>query len=371
MRQLLFLIQLLAIIVAAQSLPRHWKRAPVRGTFNVDLYAFNKPRMNLARQEGGKVLPMVQLLEQLSHSSRSTMPKSHYRNLDGTIEADTNSSLSTVRANLYSNEFLSQNVGSKKIVKLNTLADGKPVRENIEEQEEPLKVKLPLPEAAETATTVSPATENSSAKTNETIEINTVETVMEMKLLESMPTETPLKQTDDGQQTDNDREVKSTAKPLRMKSKRKQSKAKAKTAVPTTMKTKTQNETETTMAANLRPASATPSSPSSSPSSPPSTSSSHVKEPGMGLATQSPEISTHRPTEAVVTVPTPARKGSKTKTKRRGSQRRPTKEEIETTTNWWQILPYAEIRTFLNTIYDSITDDDDERAGGMSRSFGF
>ncbi|EDW85918.2 uncharacterized protein Dwil_GK19224 [Drosophila willistoni] len=313
MRQLLFLIQLLAIIVAAQSLPRHWKRAPVRGTFNVDLYAFNKPRMNLARQEGGKVLPMVQLLEQLSHSSRSTMQKSHYRNLDETIEADTNSSLSTVRANLYSNEFLSQNVGSKKIVKLNTLADGKPVRDNIKLQDEPLKVKLPLPEAGKTATTDSTTTESSSAKTNENIEINTVETVMEMKLQESMPTETPLKQTDD----------------------------------------------------------ATPSSPSPSSSPPSPPSSSHVKEPGMGLATQSPEISTHRPTEAAVTVASPARKGSKTKTKRRGSQRRPAKEEIETTTNWWQILPYAEIRTFLNTIYDSITDDDDERAGGMSRSFGF
>lgn len=50
--------------------------------------------------------------------------------------------------------------------------------------------------------------------------------------------------------------------------------------------------------------------------------------------------------------------------KRKGAQRRPSEEqEIETTTNWWHILPYAEIRKFLNTIYDSITDeDDDERA---------
>ncbi|XP_017958334.1 trichohyalin [Drosophila navojoa] len=50
-------------------------------------------------------------------------------------------------------------------------------------------------------------------------------------------------------------------------------------------------------------------------------------------------------------------------------KRRPTDEqEIETTTNWWQILPYAEIRKFLNTIYDSIADDDDandERAQRM------
>lgn len=59
-------------------------------------------------------------------------------------------------------------------------------------------------------------------------------------------------------------------------------------------------------------------------------------------------------------------------------KRRPTDEqEIETTTNWWQILPYAEIRKFLNTIYDSIADDDadeeraqrlrPERGGGAGR----
>lgn len=59
---------------------------------------------------------------------------------------------------------------------------------------------------------------------------------------------------------------------------------------------------------------------------------------------------------------------SKGKGKRRGAQRRPSaaatdEQDIETTTNWWQILPYAEIRKFLNTIYDSMTDEaDDERA---------
>lgn len=59
--------------------------------------------------------------------------------------------------------------------------------------------------------------------------------------------------------------------------------------------------------------------------------------------------------------------GQKT-TKGKGKRRPTDEQEIETTTNWWQILPYAEIRKFLNTIYDSIADDDDandERAQRM------
>ncbi|KAH8371170.1 hypothetical protein KR093_006360, partial [Drosophila rubida] len=85
---------------------------------------------------------------------------------------------------------------------------------------------------------------------------------------------------------------------------------------------------------------------------------------------ESPEISTTSSTHAT---PTSALPGNKKKGKgkgkrRKGSQRRPSgsqqEQEIETTTNWWQILPYAEIRKFLNTIYDSITEDDDDRRLG-------
>ncbi|XP_033252358.1 uncharacterized protein LOC108158006 [Drosophila miranda] len=185
---LLLLIQLLVFRVRGTP-AKHWRRAPAHGVFNVDLYAYNKPRMNLAghQSRSGPAPPMGQLLEQLSQQSRRyAVQKSHYRNLDDaaevysqsrpngmekqhkqankTIESqivnmqltplEMNSSLSKAHAHehLYSSEFHVQNIGAKKIVQLNTLSSSherKPVREQVmglEQEVHPLKVELALPQ---------------------------------------------------------------------------------------------------------------------------------------------------------------------------------------------------------------------------------
>ncbi|XP_034106304.1 uncharacterized protein DDB_G0284459 [Drosophila albomicans] len=182
-------VKILIIIALASQPPavvhgarKHWKRAPVHGVFNVDVYAYNKPLSNLVGKqtiaEPGQALPMGQLLEQLSHISRRelTVAKSHYRNLDtdnymasypevasanATADAEQiitqrkqsnedlkltettatatsnsepinsqlaeqqmNSSLKNSHAmrNLYSHEFHVQHMGKRKIVLLNTLS---------------------------------------------------------------------------------------------------------------------------------------------------------------------------------------------------------------------------------------------------------
>ncbi|EDW48746.1 GM22042 [Drosophila sechellia] len=47
---LLLLIQSCALVARATP-ARHWRRAPTHGVFNVDVYAYNKPRMNLVRRQ--------------------------------------------------------------------------------------------------------------------------------------------------------------------------------------------------------------------------------------------------------------------------------------------------------------------------------
>ncbi|KAI8036894.1 uncharacterized protein LOC128256170 [Drosophila gunungcola] len=422
---LLLLIQSCALVARATP-ARHWRRAPSHGVFNVDVYAYNKPRMNLAgrramaRRSSPDPPPMDHLLQQISqHSRRSADQRSHYRNLDDEVGQSRASELSKTiensainmqlmplqmnsglhaQENLYSNEFHVQSVGAKKIVQLNTLTtdhERKPVVEEVmaqrqqqEEQQEPLKVKLTLPElpehnAAETeallgqdsigkedgpasdATTTAPAGESLTSVKKTMAPSGTIIDMAStgMQQLVSRPTTENAGDTSTKAHSGMKRKDETRARPPRPKAKRKQTPTGAKSS----------NETDTKMSASqavTSPATAAPaaaSSPETNPILRPSRGPSKAKQPTKELETQSPEISTHRP---LTTNSKGKGKGKgKGKDKRRQeSQRRPAnagvmEEEIETTTNWWQILPYAEIRKFLNTIYDTIADDaDDERA---------
>ncbi|XP_033234263.1 uncharacterized protein [Drosophila pseudoobscura] len=446
---LLLLIQLLALRVRGTP-AKHWRRAPAHGVFNVDLYAYNKPRMNLAghQSRSGPAPPMGQLLEQLSqHSRRSAVQKSHYRNLDDaaevysqsrsngmeeqhkqankTIESQIvnmqltplqmNSSLSKAHAheNLYSSEFHVQNIGAKKIVQLNTLSSSherKPVREQVmglEQEVHPLKVELALPQLpieeeeegeqvnqhngpVESNRTNEEQTASSSTTTEASVDLTAParESLASVKKTLAEPaSQTIIDMVSTGTQeivsqlTAENADDKDTmghlvselvhhsgrnetaAKRTQLKPKRKQTKK----GTVTRTKTKTPNEIDTKMTASpavtLVPASTFHTAPA--PTHLSTSSSIDKQKPVKELETQSLEISNR-----------PVRTKGKGKGKgklRPGSQRRPSttgmQEEIETTTNWWQILPYAEIRTFLNTIYDTITDndnDDDERATGAA-----
>ncbi|EDW91349.1 uncharacterized protein LOC6530747 [Drosophila yakuba] len=430
---LLLLIQSCALVARATP-ARHWRRAPTHGVFNVDVYAYNKPRMNLVRRQAIEsrstqdAPPLDHMLQQISHHSRrSTEQRSHYRNLDEDMEvlpmpiavqeqpSELNKTIESpainmqlmplqmntamhARENLYSNEFHVQSVGTKKIVQLNTLTidhERKPVDEEVmtqkqqeqeqQVQQEPLKMKLTLPELAENnaeAAEVLPAR-------NKVKEVNAAGTAPAGEPVTSVkkpmaPSETIIDKPSTGMQqvvspttAENADDTGTMAqsgkrkkdepkgRPPRPKSKRKQ---KPTGGAPAS------NETEIKMTANRvvtasLPGALRPETPETNPIRGPGTGPLNAKQPTKELATQSlsPEISTHRP---LTTKSGGKGKGKgKGKDKRRqGSQRRPAiagamEEEIETTTNWWQILPYTEIRKFLNTIYDTIADDgDDERA---------
>ncbi|KAH8260960.1 hypothetical protein KR044_001112, partial [Drosophila immigrans] len=471
---------------------KHWKRAPVHGVFNVDVYAYNKPLANLAGKqstpEPGQALPMGQLLEQLSHSSRRevTMAKSHYRNLDtdnymarnqgvvavataaaanatadgeqiitqrkqlsgdlGIAAAATSSEAinrqlggeqpmnvswkdSQAMRNLYSHEFHVQHKGKRKIVLLNTLSNNGSKPDSAEvmtEQTQPLNWKLAMPqldemEEDEEQTTTpkmiengtlemppKPDSEHSPAistlgqmegigqstieqpnKSYATDDIagiddskhgakdannmtaieapNTANAYDKEQLMSKPQNDTDDDDDDDAKRSDsrhdNDgqasginampqpkpqpesmpRPVAAADKPLTVpKAKRRQTKPKTK---------KRPNEIDTKPTTSSSGATLL-------------VGTSNVKAP----AKESPEISTTTSSTHAPTLPLPGnKKKSKGKGKRRkGSQRRPSgsqleeEQEIETTTNWWQILPYAEIRKFLNTIYDSIAEDDDD-----------
>ncbi|XP_033156438.1 uncharacterized protein LOC117138436 [Drosophila mauritiana] len=425
---LLLLIQSCALV--ARAIPaRHWRRAPTHGVFNVDVYAYNKPRMNLVRRQaiGSRSTqdapPMDRVLQQISHHSRrSTEQRSHYRNLDEDLEvlpmpiavqeqaSELNKTIESpainmqlmplqmnstmhARENLYSNEFHVQSIGTKKIVQLNTLTsdhERKPVVEVMaqqqqdQEQQEPLKVKLTLPVLPENnaeETEVLPATNKvgeadaaGTAPAGETLTsvkktMAPSETIIDkpstgMQQLVSPTTAENAGDTgtkaQSGVQRKKDEQKAGPPRP-RPKTKRKQKP----TGAPTS------NETDIKMTANrvvTAPVTG-PVRPETNPIVGPGSGPLNAKQPAKELETQSlsPEISTHRP---LTTKSRGKGKGKgKGKDKRRqGSQRRPAiagvmEEEIESTTNWWQILPYAEIRKFLNTIYDTIADDgDDERA---------
>ncbi|XP_017051567.1 mediator of RNA polymerase II transcription subunit 15 [Drosophila ficusphila] len=434
---LLLLIQSWALVAGAIP-ARHWRRAPSHGVFNVDVYAYNKPRMNLAFRQGISSRsvqdppPMDHLLHQISqHSRRSTDQRSHYRNLDqeadvevlpmaGQIQASElnktieepainmqlmqlqMNSVQHAPENLYSNEFHVQKVGTKKIVQLNTLAseaERKPVAEEVmaqrqqkpeqPEQQEPMKVKLTLPElhennAAETEAVVTGQNKNRKDEdvpaSNATLTAAAAAgespagvkktmapsgTIIDMastgmQQLVSQPTAENAGDTSTKAQSGRRKNKDETRqRPPRPKTKRKQTPTGAKAS----------NETDTKMTASqvvTTPISgAAPAAPPAAAAAP---ESNPIRRPSPGpLRVKQPEISTHRP------LTTNGKNKNKSKGKgkdkrRQGTQRRPAnaaamEEEIETTTNWWQILPYAEIRKFLNTIYDTIADDvDDERA---------
>ncbi|XP_034142232.1 uncharacterized protein LOC117592496 [Drosophila guanche] len=437
---LLLLIQLLALRVRGTP-AKHWRRAPAHGVFNVDLYAYNKPRMNLAghQSRSGLSPPMGQLLEQLSqHSRRSAAQSAHYRNLDDagelypheeeldkeqhkTIESQAvnmqltpvqmDSTLSEAHApeNLYSSEFHVQSVGAKKIVQLNTLSAGherKPVREQVmgqeqeqEQDEHPLQVELALPQLPEKEEEkeVKPVEQHHNGGTDarapagawesltsvkETLAEPASETIIDTALTGMLQIVSQLTagNADDkhtkghpgGELVYHSGTNETVAKRTRVKARRKPAKA----GTGTRTRTKAPNEIDTKMTASpaVTPAPGTASAapapaPIVAPPHPSTSLSVDKRQPPVKeLETQSPEISTHRP---VRTKGKGKAKGKGKGKRRPGSQRRPSttvmQEEIETTTNWWQILPYAEIRTFLNTIYDTITDnDDDERATGAA-----
>ncbi|KAH8290467.1 hypothetical protein KR054_003303 [Drosophila jambulina] len=424
---------------------KHWRRAPAHGVFNVDIYAYNKPRMNLARRQAvmQDPPPMGHLLQQIAqHSRRSPEQRSHYRNLDEdtevlpsaqpekkTIEDQAiNMQLMPLqmnsgphaRENLYSNEFHVQNIGVKKIVQLNTLTVGhehKPVAEEVmapsqQQQQQPLKVKLTLPELDENnaggteivqqgdeigkvdTTTLAPAPAPSPASpapsptppTKAPVTVPAGESLTSVKKtmapsgtiidmastgmqqLVSQPTAENAGDTSTKAQSGKKKKDETRARPTRPKTRRK----------PTQTGARTSNETDTKMTANQ--AVTTPvlisvhvPAPVSAPAAAnpilaPTSGPSNVKQPAKALETQSPEISTHRPLTTKRSRTKTKGKGKGKDKRRQGSHGRPAsagvmEEEIETTTNWWQILPYAEIRKFLNTIYDTIADDvDDDRA---------
>ncbi|KAH8280445.1 hypothetical protein KR018_007487, partial [Drosophila ironensis] len=424
---------------------KHWRRAPARGVFNVDLYAYNKPRMNLARRQldpSRSVAPplMGHLLEQISqHSRRSADPRSHFRNLEDEVATlpmpmalqeheieepainmqlmplQVNSSLHA-RSNLYSSEFHVQNIGSKKIVQLNTLTldhERKPVVEEViaqqskrqqeqEEQQErePLKVKLTLPElpennaaeeaeteqdtingaAADTLASEAPSTTvvewESPASVKKTMApsgtiIDTASAGMQPLVSQSAAQNADDNSTKSSSGPDKKSQDETRARPARPKTRRKQTPSKG---------TRGSNETDTKMTASPAVSAASLAAVSVSGTAKPILGTipgpGSAKQPAKESETQSPEISTHHPLATPSPSPSKSKNRSKSKSKgkgkgkdkrRQGIQRRPVsgamEEEIETTTNWWQILPYAEIRKFLNTIYDTIADDiEDERA---------
>ncbi|KAH8331771.1 hypothetical protein KR074_011149 [Drosophila pseudoananassae] len=422
---LLLVIQSWALVARATP-AKHWRRAPAQGVFNVDVYAYNKPRMNLVRRQAGGSVdppPMGHLLQQISqHSRRSADPRSHYRNLDGdvgqmrgqTIEDPAiNMQLMPLQVNssqhaqgkshLYSNEFHVQNIGAKKIVQLNTLGsdhDRKPVVEEVmaekqeqqqQQPEQPLKVKLSLPELPEqqeqvellelpennvaagaeteqdtikkpdTTPLTIPGAENPTSVKKTMAPSGTIIDMAATGMQELVNQSTGQNADDTNTKASNGKKRPQEAKvrPGRPKTRRKQTQSHTQTG------TRTSNETDTKMTASQASNTAVTPAPVLSPVLKPSPGPGTARQPMKELETQSPEISTHRP------LPTKSKSQSKGKGKNKrrqdASQRRPAsgamEEEIETTTNWWQILPYAEIRKFLNTIYDTIADDvDDERA---------
>ncbi|KAH8258108.1 hypothetical protein KR038_005757 [Drosophila bunnanda] len=452
MRLPLLLLLVHACALVARATPaKHWRRAPAHAVFNVDIYAYNKPRMNLARRQAllQDPPPMGQLLHQIAqHSRRSPEQRSHYRNLDEDVEVlpaalpekktiedqAINMQLMPLqmnsgphaRENLYSNEFHVQNIGVKKIVQLNTLTIGhehKPVGEEVmapsqqQEQEQPLKVKLTLPGLAENnageteivpqgdeiekvdnstlASASTPAPDPSPAlalapapapasKAPVTVpageSLTSVKKTMApsgtiidmastgMQQLVSQPTAENAGDTSTKAQSAKKKKDETRARPPRPKTRRK----------PTQTGARTTNKTDTKMTASQAvttpvpvPAPAPASAPAPAATNSilvPSPGPSNVMQPTKELETQSPEISTHRPLTTKRSRTKSKSKGKGKDKRRQGSQRRPAsagvmEEEIETTTNWWQILPYAEIRKFLNTIYDTIADDvDDDRA---------
>jgi len=291
--------------------------------------------------------------------------------------------------NLYSNEFHVQSIGAKKIVQLNTLTtdhERKPVAEEVmspeeqNEQQEPLKVKLTLPELPENnaATTEAVPGQDKVEKDGEALASNAPVTAAAgdeaaltsvkktmapsgtiidmastgMQQLVSRPTAENAGDMDTKAHSAKRKKDETRVRPPRPKTRRKQTPTGAKAS----------NETDTKMTANR-----VVTTPGPNPILGPSPAPLDAKQPAKELETQSPEISTHRP--LTTTSKSKGKGKGKGKDKRRqDTQRRPAnagvmEEEIETTTNWWQILPYAEIRKFLNTIYDTIADDvDDERA---------
>ncbi|XP_043066990.1 uncharacterized protein [Drosophila bipectinata] len=405
---LLLVIQSWALVARATP-AKHWRRAPAQGVFNVDVYAYNKPRMNLVRRQAGGSLdapPMGHLLQQISqHSRRSADPRSHYRNLDGdvsqmrgqTIEDPAiNMQLMPLQVNssqhaqgqshLYSSEFHVQNIGAKKIVQLNTLSsdhDRKPVVEEVvaekqeqqqQQPEQPLKVKLSLPELPEqqeqdtikkpdTTPLTIPGAENPTSVKKTMAPSGTIIDMAATGMQELVNQSTGQNADDTNTKASNVKKRPQEAKvrPGRPKTRRKQTG----TQTHTPTGTRTSNETDTKMTASQASNTAVTPAPVLSPILKPSPGPGSARQPMKELETQSPKISTHRP----LATKSKSQSKGKGKNKRRqgASQRRPASgamaEEIETTTNWWQILPYAEIRKFLNTIYDTIADDvDDERA---------
>ncbi|KAH8358246.1 hypothetical protein KR084_009079 [Drosophila pseudotakahashii] len=371
-------------LVARANPARHWRRAPSHGVFDVDVYAYNKPLMNLAgRQKRVEdALPMVDLLQQISqHSRRSTEPRSHYRKLEeeeeevllpmnGTINMQLmplqmNSTVHA-RENLYSNEFHVQSIGAKKIVQLNTLTgdhERKPVVEEEvmtpkeEEQQEPLKVKLTLPELQENNGQDKVGTEDpeASASNAPVTAAPSGEGERESSLLTSVkktmaPSGTIIDMASTGMQ-----QLVGAGDTGTKKKNQDETRVRTKSRPKTRRKhkptgAKASNETDTKMTV------ATPPAPYAAP--PLKSNPLLTANPGpLELETQSPEISTHRP----ATAKAKGKGKGKGKNKRRKDSLM--EEEIETTTNWWQILPYTEIRKFLNTIYDTIADDADDERG--------
>jgi len=369
-------------------------------------------RLAMESRSSQDVPPMGHLLQQISHHSRrSTEQRPHYRNLDQEVEVlpmagqanqtikdpainmqlmplQMNSALHA-QENLYSNEFHVQSIGAKKIVQLNTLTtdhERKPVAEEVmspeeqNEQQEPLKVKLTLPELPENnaATTEAVPGQDKVEKDGEALASNAPVTAAAgdeaaltsvkktmapsgtiidmastgMQQLVSRPTAENADDMDTKAHSAKRKKDETRVRPPRPKTRRKQTPTGAKAS----------NETDTKMTANR-----VVTTPGPNPILGPSPAPLDAKQPAKELETQSPEISTHRP--LTTTSKSKGKGKGKGKDKRRqDTQRRPAnagvmEEEIETTTNWWQILPYAEIRKFLNTIYDTIADDvDDERA---------
>ncbi|XP_017025097.1 uncharacterized protein [Drosophila kikkawai] len=416
-------------LVATATPAKHWRRAPAHGVFNVDIYAYNKPRMNLARRQVQlqDPPPMGHLLQQIAqHSRRSPEQRSHYRNLDENVDMvmpvaqpekktivdqAINMQLMPLqmnsgphaRENLYSNEFHVQNIGVKKIVQLNTLTIGhehKPVGEEVmaqsqqEQEQQPLKVKLTLPELGENnageteivpqgdeivkkdisdlasasasdpapvpatkAPVIVPAGESLTSVNKTMASSGTIIDMAStgMQQLVSQPTAENAGDTSTKAESGKKKKDETRARLPRPKTRRKP--------------VQTSNETDTKMTASQAVTTPVPiPAPAANPILAPSPGPSNVKQPAKELETQSPEISTHRPLTTKRSRTKTKSKGKGKDKRRQGSQRRPAsagvmEEEIETTTNWWQILPYAEIRKFLNTIYDTIADDvDDDRA---------
>ncbi|KAL7735328.1 hypothetical protein ACLKA6_015717 [Drosophila palustris] len=480
------------VIIALASQPlsaarsKHWKRAPVRGAFNVDVYAYNKPVVNLVGQQetqAGQVLPMGELLEQLSHSSRRemSMQKSpNYRNLDTDNYMARNQGVATVATanatavadqiitrqeqsseepenlkaaasnlainrqlaelqmnfssnnshamrNLYSHEFHVQSMGKRKIVLLNTLTNGtgtnsgqdrKP--DSAEVMSEPLNLKLALPqlpqkqkEEMEVKRKETELRETTTAKVIESVSIENLTTLELPPKIEDSATISELQQMEghretsteemprrrgqvSGQLTGGTDDNKHGSKQAHNMTANAANADEKETQIKTKTKTETETEKETANDADVvrkndndgqvalmpqsvavavaLPTTDKPPTVAKSKRKPtkkakrpndidtkPSSSPTSKLTPSSGVGTvnvkapvkESPEITTLQQVKG---------KGNgKGKGQGKGKKRVTQHEqEIETTTNWWHILPYAEIRKFLNTIYDSITDEDDD-----------